>query len=61
MERVLSTVVGAQFDALVANHRSNSSASVVRAPTAGASLARATRSASSRWALVRLPRMVRVA
>jgi hypothetical protein len=61
IERVLRTVVGARFGALVANHRSSNSATVARAPTAGATFATATRSASSRWARVRLPRTVRVA
>jgi hypothetical protein len=61
MERVLRMVVGAQLGALVANHRSSSSAMVVRAPTMGATLAVAASSTSSRWAWVRLPRTVRVA
>ena len=47
MERVLRTVVGAQFGALVTNHRSSNSATVVRAPTAGATFATATSSESS--------------
>jgi hypothetical protein len=61
IERVLRIVVGAQPGALMANQRSRSSAIVVRALTAGATLATATISVKALCASVRLPRTVRVA
>ncbi len=60
INRVLRTVVGAQFGALMANQRSNNSATVVSAPTTGATFATAASNRSSCWASVRLPRTVRV-
>lgn len=60
IERTLRTVVGVQLALPRANHWSRSSATVVRAPTAGATFARAARSTSARSVSARSPHTVRV-